>query len=104
MMAMTPMPPTIRAIDEITTSARNVGLADLIPHLQHRVLRDQVEVVRLVEREPVADAHDRLDFAHRGLARDAVARHDGDHHRLMPPRTVRAPDALTLPNCLRYAV
>ena len=80
MIAMTPMPPTISAIDEMTTSARNVGLADLIPDLQHGVLRREIEVVRLIELEVVADAHDRLDLAHRRVAR-AVTRHDGDHRR-----------------------
>ena len=61
MIAITPMPPTISAIDEMTTSAKNVALADLIPQLQERVLRQQVEVVRLVELQAVADAHHALD-------------------------------------------
>ena len=49
MIAITPMPPTISAIDEMTISAKNVALADLIPQLQERLLRRDVEVVRLVE-------------------------------------------------------
>ena len=55
--AITPMPPTISAIDEMTTSARNVALADLVPDCEDRVLGDQVEVVGLVELQAVADAH-----------------------------------------------
>ena len=38
---------------------------DLIPHRQHGVLGDEVEVVRLVERQAMPDAHDGLDFADR---------------------------------------
>ena len=59
MIAITPMPPTISAIDEITTSARNVAWQIWSHSWQHRVLGDEVEVVRLVEREAVADAHHR---------------------------------------------
>ena len=69
MIAITPMPPTISAIDEMTTSARNVALADLVPQLQDRVLRGEVEVVRLVELQAVADAHDALDLGHRVACR-----------------------------------
>ena len=76
MIAITPMPPTISAIDEMTTSARNVALADLIPQPAAGVLRDEVEVVRLVELEAVADAHDLLDLAQRLLARAPSSRHD----------------------------
>ena len=38
-------------------------LADLVPHLQDGVLRGQIEVVRFVELQAVADAHERLDLA-----------------------------------------
>ena len=37
-------------------------LADLIPDIERGVLRDEVEVVRLVQRQPVTDAHDLFDF------------------------------------------
>ena len=40
-----------------------------------------VEVVRLVELEPVADAHDLFDFGQRLTARRAFARHDADDLR-----------------------
>ena len=40
-------------------------LADLVPHLHHRVLGQQVEVVRLLQLQIVADAHGLLDLAHR---------------------------------------
>ena len=67
MMAITPMPPTISAIDEMTTSAKKDRLADPFPELQDRVLREEVEVVRLVELQAVAGAHDLLDLVHRRL-------------------------------------
>ena len=62
MIAITPIPPTISAIDEMTISVSSGGLTDLLPRRSSGVLRDQVEVVRLVERQPVADAHDLFDF------------------------------------------
>ena len=71
MIAITPMPPTISAIDEMTTRARNVALADLIPDLENRILREQVEVVRLVEPEAVADTHHPLDVGQRLRLGDA---------------------------------
>ena len=71
MIAMTPMPPTISAIDEITTSDEQDRRGDLIPDRDDRVPGDEIEIVRLVERQAVADAHDRLDLAHRILARHA---------------------------------
>jgi hypothetical protein len=68
MIAITPMPPTISAIERDHDQREERRLADLIPHLQDRVLRRQVEVVRLVELQVVADAHHRFDLAHRLLA------------------------------------
>ena len=65
MIAITPMPPTISAIDEMTTSAEERGLADLVPDLEHGVLGREVEVVRRIELQVVADAQDRLDLLHR---------------------------------------
>src|SRR5436190_2832593 len=53
-------------------------LADLVPHLQDGVLRGEVEVVRLVELEIVADAQNALDLARR-LVAHAFARDHGDH-------------------------
>ncbi len=53
-------------------------LADLIPDLQQRVLRHEVEVVRLVEAQAVPDAHDLLDLVHRLFTRHALARHRAD--------------------------
>src|SRR5205807_9144022 len=44
-------------------------------------LRGEVEVVRLVELQPVANAHDALDVGHRARARDALARQHGDQDR-----------------------
>ena len=78
MIAITPMPPTISAIDEMTTSARNIARLICSQIAQHRVLRDDVEVVRLVQLEPVADAHDLLDFGQRLTLRGVVARQDAD--------------------------
>ena len=82
MIAITPMPPTISAIDEMTTSARNVARLTWSQTSQRRVLRDDVEVVRLVERQPVPDAHDLLDLRASACSRGASSRgHDGDHAR-----------------------
>ena len=44
------------------------GAADLLPDAAGRVLRDDVEVVRLVQLQPVPDAHDLLDLG-QGLTR-----------------------------------
>ncbi len=44
------------------------GAADLIPHAQDGVLRRQVEVVGLVELEPMPDPHDLLDVRQRVFA------------------------------------
>ena len=56
MIAITPIPPTISAIDEITIEREERALAVLIPQLQERVLRDQIEVVRLIQLQAVAHA------------------------------------------------
>jgi hypothetical protein len=74
MIAMTPIPPTISAIDEITMSARKRPAADLVPQFQHGILRQDVEIVRLIQLELVPDSHDPFDVGDRGLLADAVAR------------------------------
>ena len=74
-------------------------LADPIPELQHRVLRDEVEVVRFVEPEAVADPHHAFDVCNRVLLADAVSGSIGDLNRQdgtagPPPRpTVMGPQA-----------
>ncbi len=45
-------------------------LADLIPDLEQRVLRAEIEVVRLIEAQAVADAHQRFDL---GIALSRLA-------------------------------
>ena len=57
------------------------ALADLIPQLEERVLREQVEVVRLIELQAVADAHHALDVGDRVRLLDALARHERDLDR-----------------------
>ena len=68
MIAITPMPPTISAIEEITTSARKMPLLMPLPELEERVLRADVEVALLVEAQAVPGAHDLLDLAHGRVA------------------------------------
>ena len=81
MIAITPMPPTISAIDEITTSAKNVPWLIWSHSLRNASCVTDVEVVRLVEPQAVADAHHALDVGDRvGLA-DAFARHQRDLNR-----------------------
>ena len=75
MIAITPMPPTISAIDEITTSARNVAWLIWSHSFRTASCVDEVEVVRLVEPQAVADAHDRARRRRiASLARHAFAR------------------------------
>ena len=68
MIAMTPMPPTISAIDEITISAKNVAWLIWSQSCRMASCVSDVEVVRLVEPQAVADAHHALDVGDRVLA------------------------------------
>ena len=59
--------------------------ADLVPQPERGVLGHDVEVVWLVEPQPVADAHHLRDVADRVLARDPFARYRADQQELQPP-------------------
>ena len=61
MIAITPMPPTISAIDEMTISAKNVPWLIWSHSFRNASCVHEVEVVRLVELQAVADAHHALD-------------------------------------------
>ena len=76
---------------------------DLIPHREDRVGGDEVEVVRLVERQPVPDAHDALDLAHRVFAGRRLVR---ARSAIIAAGAAERPGArrVSEPNCLRYAV
>ena len=82
MIAITPMPPTISAIDEMTISARKVALADLIPQLQDRVLRERCRS-RSARRacRPWRMRITRSTSAMASSCVDALARHHGDLNR-----------------------
>ena len=60
-------------------------LADLVPDLQDRVLRHQVEVVRLHRASGCGGCASRLDLAHRLRRACALARHDRDHRACGTP-------------------
>ena len=62
MIAITPMPPTINAIDEITTSARRHSLRELVEDPHQHVGGQHVEVVFLIDLQAVPAAHDLLDL------------------------------------------
>ena len=83
MIAMTPIPPTISAIDEIDHQRQECGLADLLPDVERGILSDHVEVVGLIQRQTVADAHDLFDLREQRRPGGATPRRHGDQHALV---------------------
>ena len=67
--------PTISAIELMTTSEER-RLAELVPHLEERVLGAEIEVVRLVEAEPWRARISASTSAIASIAAGVVARHD----------------------------
>ena len=102
MIAITPMPPTISAIDEITTNARKMAELTCPTHFERGILTHHVEVAWLVHAQPVPDAHDLLDLGDERLSRSALARRCSNQHALM--RLASAPEHLNpeLPAIRRF--
>ena len=77
MIAITPMPPTISAIDEITTSASSTARL-ICSHVRSRASCVMMSKSFGSSSRPVPNAHDLLDFG-QGLTRcGVIARQDSD--------------------------
>ena len=78
-IAMTPIPPTIRAMDEITTKSEECRLADLVPT---RMSASWVRISKsfwLVQSQAVTASHDALDVRDRVFLADPLTRDRGQH-------------------------
>ena len=101
MIAITPMPPTISAIDEMTTSDSRIALRDLIPHLEDRVRVTRSKSFGLSSVRPWRM---RMMLSTSRIVSSRVADSSGTT-AIMPPVPPNGPlRVFSDPNCLRCAV